>query len=77
MKKRLVPVVVAAAALLSTFAGAAITIYHNGTNCTIYQDGQVIYHLQCNTGQIASCSYNNGIANLQCLNTNGGGGGNY
>lgn len=66
MKKRYVMMCLAACALLTTAAGAAISIYHFGTSCSIYQDGQLIYHLACNAGETARCEYNNGQASLTC-----------
>lgn len=66
MKKRCALVGLAAFGLMTTVAGAAISIYHFGTSCSIYQDGQLIYHLACNAGETAHCQYNNGQANLYC-----------
>lgn len=66
MKRGYVVVFLAASALISTVVGAAISVFHNGTNCSVYQDGVLIYHLQCNANQTASCSYNNGQINMIC-----------
>lgn len=66
MKRRSVAIFLATSALLSTVVGATLSIYHNGTSCSVYQDGVLIYFNQCNAGQIAHCDYSNGQITMYC-----------
>lgn len=66
MKTRGVLVFLAAATMMTTVVGAAISIYHQGRTCSIYQDGTLIYHMSCNAGETAHCEYSNGQVNMWC-----------